>query len=184
MKRMIFYSGPVLMAVVALGFVFLNHRQTASAAKPLDVVSWSNGFPSGEHFNLNIHGKKNDFFLSCDDSSGGGSVFVPEYGNSLIQYIQNKRSSVTELNVIDKCSSSSDDPAKVQLPKGEYQVYSRILDKPSKQGEERSVIFYPKLIETCNDTGLDDFGDATDCENSFLMGTGVITGDGVFVDAG
>lgn len=180
MKRYILGAIPALaILVIGLGFM-LSSGQTAFAAKPQEVVNWSNGFPSGEHFNLNIHGKKDDFFLTCDDSSGGGSVFVPEYGDSLIQYIQNKRSSLSELSVSDKCSSSPSDPAKVQLPKGEYQVYARILAKPRKVDEERSVVFYPKLIEACNDTGLDDFGDAIDCDQSFLMGTGVITGDGVF----
>ena len=27
------------------------------AAKPIDVQYQSNGFPSGQHFNLNLHGK-------------------------------------------------------------------------------------------------------------------------------
>jgi hypothetical protein len=123
---------------------------TAVAGKPIDVVMWSNGFPSGPHFNLNIHGKKDDY--NCDPSSGGGSVFVPEYGDSEIDFIQNKKSSVTELTVHDKCGNYDGDPALVQLPAGEYQVYARILAKPQEDGEPRDVVFYPKLIEACNDT--------------------------------
>ena len=90
------------------------------AGKPAEVVMWSNGFPSGPHFNLNIHGKKDGY--SCDSTSGGGSVFVPEYGESEIDIVQNKRSSVTELTVHDKCASFDSNPALVQLPAGEYQV--------------------------------------------------------------
>ena len=120
------------------------------ADKPIDVVMWSNGFPSGPHFNLNIHGKKDDY--NCDPAGGGGSVFVPEYGDSEIDIVQNKRSSVTELTVQDSCGSFDGDPALVQLPAGEYQVYARILAKPQKEGESRAVVLYPKLVEACNDT--------------------------------
>ena len=136
------------------------------ADKPVDVVMWSNGFPSGPHFNLNIHGKKDDY--NCDPTSGGGSVFVPEYGDSEIDFVQNKRSSVNELTVHDKCAGFDDDPALVQLPAGEHQVYARILATPLKDDEQRDVVFYPKLVEACNDTlsaldtngnGVIDLGD-------------------------
>jgi hypothetical protein len=120
------------------------------AGKPVDVVMWSNGFPSGPHFNLNIHGKMDDYH--CDPTSGGNSVFVPEYGDSEIDFIQNKRSGVTGLLVHDKCATFDGDPALVQLPAGEYQVYARILAKPRKEGEPREVVFYPKLVEACDDT--------------------------------
>ncbi|NHJ32001.1 MAG: hypothetical protein FK732_03980 [Asgard group archaeon] len=151
----------------------------AVAPKPERVIEWSNGFPSGPHFNLNIHGKKEGF--NCDPTPGGGSVFVPEYGTSEIQLIQNKKSSLSELYVWDPCGMT--DPAKVQLPKGEYQVYARILAKPRKVDEERSVIFYPKLIDACNDnveTPIDGFGDFIDCSDESLIGLGVVTSNGVF----
>jgi hypothetical protein len=149
----------------------------AMAGKPAGKIDWSNGFPSGPHFNLNIHGKKDGY--NCDPSPGGGSVFVPEYGYSEIDFVQNIRSSVSELLVHDPCAFD-DDPALVQLPDGVYQVYARILAKPQKEGEPREVVFYPKLVETCDDTGSDDFADAVDCADSFLMGTGVVTSGGMF----
>jgi hypothetical protein len=131
----------------------------AMAGKPVEVVMWSSGFPSGPHFNLNIHGKNDDY--NCDPAAGGGSVFVPEYGDSEIDFVQNKRSNVSELTVQDKCAGFDDDPALVQLPAGEYQVYARILAKPRKEGEPREVVFYPKLVEACSDTlgALDLNGD-------------------------
>lgn len=158
--------------LVALG------ATTAYAAKPAPVAEWSNGFPSGEHFNLNIHGKKAGF--SCDGSGGGGSLFVPEQGASQIDFIQNKRASVTNLTVLDACGSFDGDAARVQLPAGEYQVYARILAKPQKADEPREVVFYPKLIETCDDSGTANFTGATGCEESFLLGSGIVTSGGAF----
>ena len=161
---------------------------TGFADKPVDVVMWSNGFPSGPHFNLNIHGKKDDY--NCDPNSGGGSVFVPEYGDSEIDFVQNKKSSVAELTIHDKCGTFDGDPALVQLPQGEYQVYARILAKPRKEGEPREVIFYPKLVEACNDTlsVLDINGDgAVDLLDLDTDGDGVpdldLDGNGVVDDA-
>ena len=158
------------------------------AGKPAEVVMWSNGFPSGPHFNLNIHGKKDGY--SCDSTAGGGSVFVPEYGESEIDILQNKRSSVTELTVHDKCASFDGNPALVQLPAGEYQVYARILAKPSKQEEPREVILYPKLVEACNDTltVLDTNGNGEiDWSDLDADGDGIadrdIDGNGVINDA-
>lgn len=156
---------------------------TDSGGKPSNVVLWSNGFPSGEHYNLNIHGKIEGF--SCDPTGGGSSIFVSEYGQSEIQLIQNKKSSVDYFNVIDRCSFSPSDPAKIQLPSGEYQVYARILAKPSniKKNETRKVIFYPKLIDACNDNAtnpISGFGDYIDCSNESLVGLGVVTYGGVF----
>ena len=209
-------------AFTVVGFIAAFTMLTAIQAladKPVDVIMWSNGFPSGPHFNLNIHGKKDDY--NCDSSAGGGSIFVPEYGDSEINFVQNKKSNLSELTVHDKCAYFDGDPALVQLPKGEYQVYARILAKPRKEGEPREVVFYPKLVEACNDTltvldtngngeidlgdldtdgdgvlDLDlngdgivdaadlalyyDFPDAVDCENSFLLGAGVVTSGGVF----
>jgi len=148
---------------------------TVSAGKPVKVVEWSNGFPSGPHFNLNIHGKKPDY--TCDSEPGGGSVFVPEYGYSEIQIIQNKKSSISELTVHDKCAFD-DDTVQVQLPNGHYQVYARILAKPRKNNEPREVSFSPKLIEACNDiTDYDLNGDGVvDVYDLLLLD---IDGDGV-----
>ena len=175
-----------LFAILVSGMFVVSglFSLSAFAAKPQETIDWSNGFPSGEHFNLNIHGKKINY--ACNSTPGGNSVFVPEYGNSLIQLIQNKKSSVSELYVRDPCSFGPNDPAKVQIPKGEYQVYARILAKPgkSKIGDERSVIFYPKLIDACNDNltaPIDGFGDYVNCSSDSLIGLGVVTSNGVFV---
>lgn len=173
------FAMAALVITVAITFS-LASTSTASAAKPVEVVEWSNGFPSGPHYNLNIHGKKADY--TCDSEPGGGSIFVPEYGTSEIQYIQNKKSSITELTVLDKCAEQFDgDAAQVQLPKGKYQVYARILAKPTKHDEPREVSFFPKLIEACDDvTDYDINGDGVIDVNDLLLTD--MNGDGV-VDA-
>ena len=173
---MVKFSRLAVVSGLSLGALAIS-ASVALAAKPVEKIEWSNGFPSGPHFNLNIHGKADGF--TCDTEPGGGSVFVPEYGTSEIQLIQNKKSSVSELTVLDKCGDAFDgDPAQVQLPKGEYQVYARILGKPAKNDEPRDVSFYPKLVEACNDTTVYDLnGDGVvDVDDLLLVD---VNGDGV-----
>jgi hypothetical protein len=156
---------------------------------------WNNGFPSGPHLTLNIHGKKDQFkdsetcALPVNGTCYGGSIFIPEYTNgdpSLIQYVMNKKSNLSELCVIDPCSFGSDDPAIVKLPKGEYQVYARILAKPGKpgtvEGEGPRVAFYPRLLDACNQGSVDEeiFGDYWNCDEETLIGLGVATSSGSF----
>jgi hypothetical protein len=64
-SRIMFASAIAVALTLSLAAVI-----TVSAGKPAEVVEWSNGFPSGPHFNLNIHGKKPDFI--CDSEPGGG----------------------------------------------------------------------------------------------------------------
>lgn len=166
-----------MMSALVVG-TFVVASGGVLAGKPAAVTEWSNGFPSGEHYNLNIHGKKDGF--ACDGSAGGGSLFVPEYGDSQIDFVQNRKSSVDGLLIHDTCGGFDGDSAVVQLPSGEYQVYARILAKPQKAGEAREVVFYPKLVEACDDSGTENFTTAISCEESFLLGTGVVTSGGVF----
>jgi len=188
MKGIAIVAVSVLMvAILVLGI------STAMAAKPQDagtnnndVIEMSNGFPSGPHFNLNIHGKKADF--TCASTPGGGSVFVSEYGDSTIQYVSNKKSSVTELTVLDPCAGFDGDPAKVQLPREElgYYVFARILGKPnnsSNDGEPSSIILVPNpVLEVCNQAEGDvenEFGGYTDCDGA-LWALGLVTTQGVY----
>ncbi|WP_153305926.1 hypothetical protein [Desulfogranum mediterraneum] len=155
------------------------------AAKPMDIITLSNGYPSGAHYNLNIHGKS-DFL--CDGSSGGGSVFISEYGDSTISYITNRKSSVTELIALDRCGEAFDgDPAQVQIPYEQqgYYVYADIKGKPNNgnNDKESSVILYPNLVrEACNDTDPlnPDFGTYSECPDSDQLALGLIVGDNVY----
>ncbi len=194
MKRIMIVSVSVLV-VTALVF----GASIAMAAKPdgsnetKDVIAMSNGFPSGMHFNLNIHGKKTDFDGDLT-STGGHSVFILEYSlldngepTEHIEYVSNKKSSATELTVLDKYTEAFDnDPAKVQLPREPegYYVFARILAKPnnsSNDGEPSSIILYPNVVvEACNDPGNKDFGDLTNCPDDPLLALGLIVGPNVY----
>jgi hypothetical protein len=180
------FSLAILAIVLALAI------SPAMAAKPQDVISQSNGYPSGMHFNLNIHGK-DALTFNCNSTDGGNSIFVPEYGTATIQYVSNKKSSVYELTVLDACGM--DGTAKVQLPSHimlddgtvipaeGYYVFARILGKPNNgdcpDGDCPSqIILQPNVVlGACSDNGSDpDFGSYTDC----LLSLGLIVGNNVY----
>ncbi len=161
-----------VMFCLALAAGMLLPASAVLAGKSMDVIARSNGFPSGAHLNLNIHGKQDGF--AADTTSGGGSVFVPEYGVSTVSYVSNKRGSIAELTVLDNCGEAFDgDPALVQLPyetQG-YYVFARILGKPGNSavpGDPSSILLVPNpVLEVCNDDPANpdpNFGDYTDCD--------------------
>ncbi len=152
----------VVLSMITAGVFASNF---ADAAKPHAVIDWSNGFPSGEHSTMNIHGKKAGY--NCDNSLEGkelygSSVFVPMFGTSEINIVSNKRSSITEGKAIDPCAApfgygNNIDPALYQLPTGEHQVYWRILGTPNNgngqggnDGSSEAKITFPPLIDQCN----------------------------------
>ena len=187
-----------LVSVLLVVTLVFGIATAAMAGKPQDVIEKSNGFPSGPHFNLNIHGKKFDY--NCDPAPGGGSVFMCEYGESKIQYVSNKKSSLTQLVVFDPCSecfeNAPDDnpvtvmlPHKIQLDTGEvvetggFFVFGRILGKPNngKNDPESSVILgLNEVMQACNDDPNNpdpNFGDYTSCDEVAL---GLIVGPNVY----
>ena len=191
MNRILTVSTIAIFAVImGLGVV-----SPAIAAKPQPVIEISNGFPSGEHHNLNIHGKK-DGFSGCDDV-GGSSIFMAEYGKGTIEFVSNQKASLDSLTALDKCAEQFDgDPARVQVPYENegYYVFWRILAKPNNgnTGDPSSVILYPNmdLLTLCNDndgTGqvIEGFDQFTSCEDQNAEGIsplGVITKDGQILD--
>lgn len=100
-----------------------------------------NGFPSGTHYNLNIHGKKDGFFCPeqeylFEEPIYGNSIFVPEDGQSSI-FIESgktggKAATITELQATDPCGFDNNG-ATVKLPPNPngYRVYARVLAKPT-----------------------------------------------------
>jgi hypothetical protein len=153
----------VVISMITAGVFASNF---ADAAKPHAVIDWSNGFPSGEHSTMNIHGKKIGY--NCDNSLEGkelygSSVFVPMFDTSEINIVSNKRSSITEGKAIDPCAEpfgqpgNKNDPALYQLPTGEHQVYWRILGIPNNgngnngnDGSSEARITFPTLIDQCD----------------------------------
>ena len=176
----------VVVSVMVIAALVLG-ASTAIAAKPdrstgNDVIERSNGFPSGAHFNLNIHGKNENF--TCNSTPGGGSIFVDEDGPATIQYVSNKKSSVAELTVLDPCAVDGG-TAKVQLPYEQqgYYVFARILGKPNNGsgGSESSVILYPnEVVQACNDPGNLNFGSLTECPDDPLLALGLIVGTNLY----
>ena len=170
-------------ATIGYGDVF-----DAFAAKPQKVIEYSNGYPSGAHFNLNIHGKDSSY--NCDSSPGGNSVFILETGDSTIQYFSNKKSAEANLVAKDPCAETFDgDPVLVQIPKEDqgYYVFARVPSNHQNTGGTSSLIMIPDPnIQACNDTeeGDPDFGDLTSCPddplNEDLLALGLITSNGVF----
>ncbi len=180
MKKMINFSLSAISILIVLSLI-----NPAMAAKPLPVIAFSNGYPSGPHDNLNMHGKS-DF--TCDSAEGGKSVFISEYGDSTVTYVTNKKSSVTELKVLDKCAEPFDgDPAKVQLPYENegFFVFAAIKARPNNgnNAEESSIILSPNLVrQACNDTDPinPDFPTYTECPNDDLLALGLIVGNNVY----
>ena len=187
----------IVLVVTALSLVaLLVGASVAMAAKPPhagegnQLIPRPNGFPAGPHYNLNIHGKKVGF--ACNDTPGGGSVFVDEYGPATIQYVSNKKKSLTELMVLDPCAVNNG-TAKVQLPyeADGYYVFGRILGKPDhgKNCKDPTcpskVILYPNMvIQACNDTGYNTtaFGNLTACPpGDSLLALGLIVHNQVYV---
>jgi hypothetical protein len=138
----------------------------ASAVKPGEEVN-PNGFPSGDHYTLNIHGKKLDFQCpeSTLDENGetvyGNSLFIPEDGQG-IQILMESGSSkgkkaelFVDFGVVDPCSADFDgDAAVVQLPANDagYRVYGRPLAKPT---DEPSLSVIPELVTVEDELGND-----------------------------
>ena len=191
MKRNVIILVSVLLAVtLAVGGSIAMAAKPEDAGKPPhagegnQTIARPNGFPAGKHFNLNIHGKKDGY--TCNNTSGGGSVFVDEYGNATIQYVTNKKSSVTSLTVLDSCAVNNG-TAIVQLPyeADGYFVFGRILGKPNhgKNGNASSVILYPNVvIQACNDTENNtDFGNWASCPGDPLLALGFILYNQVYL---
>ena len=110
--------------------------------KNMDVIAKSNGFPSGAHFNLNIHGKDPSTFTLPDPLPTpplGNPIFISEYSpywdgatwaEETIQYESGRKSSVAELEVWDAWAQSLDgSPALVKLPYEAEGFYNKCLTR-------------------------------------------------------
>jgi hypothetical protein len=155
MKRMLLH----LLISIVLACIAAS---PALATKPGQDVN-PNGFPSGEHYNLNIIGKKLSF--TCPDQeydengnpAYGNVVFVPEDGVGIRILMQSgkgkKAEQITTLQATDPCAADFDgDEAVLQIPKNEggYHVYARALAKPT---EEPDMTVTPELVAVEDESG-------------------------------
>lgn len=190
MKRIIISAISImLLLIIVLGAI------PAMAAKPIDVQYQSNGFPSGHHFNLNLHGRDP---LTYTGNPTGNAVTIALDGSSTIEYLSNKKNrNNTELVVLDALAENFGpdyDPAQVYLPynifdesdntvkpAGGYYVYGRILGTPNNGSEGPSNIlltqnFIVSAANSANDT-TDSWPFGFDPDDD-LLGLGVVTTDG------
>ena len=91
----------ILMATVSAMLVgtLIQGVLPVMAGQPQDVIINSTEYPSGPHFNLNVHGKNPGTFLYEEGLSGLKSVFIDEYGESTTQYIGNVQKCLHSLKI-------------------------------------------------------------------------------------
>ena len=185
----------IVVGLVLLVIVAVLGVSPALAAKPIDVQYQSNGFPSGQHFNLNLHGRDP---LTYTGTPTGNAVVITLSGSSTLEYLSNKKNrNNTELVVLDSLAENFGpdyDPAQVYLPYNivdesdnttksaeGYYVYGRILGSPNKGSEGPSTILLTQnfIVAAANATdnttdgwpfGFDPNGD--------LLGLGLVTTQG------
>jgi hypothetical protein len=120
---------------------------TAIAGEPRDLIEKSKSYPSGRHFNLPPHGKDPRSFFCKEMPQSGKSISIDEYGKSTAQYMTNKRSPVTDLNVLEPCIGCFNDPADDSLsalgPSNIRYVYNATPEgfitfySPTSEGKEK-----------------------------------------------
>jgi hypothetical protein len=166
------------MPKVVVGGILAALVISADAAKPVDDngVPFGNGAPSGEHFNLVLLGKKDNFACPPPEYDGlnnqvyGNVIFMPrEQGSDPITILMESGSKgpkgkqdASELEVTDWCTESfpdygqnQGDQAVLRLPKADaYAVYARILGKPIGDGEPTAHIA-PGLAYVEDESGND-----------------------------
>ena len=195
-----------VLAVIAVLIVSLAFGlSTAMAAKPQksgsdkDVIALSNGFPSGPHETLNIHGKKADYQCvecepcsNCDPPVQCNVVNIPEYTTEAvtISYVSGRKVRIDELTVFDSCAGfdppGQEDGAEVWLPyepEG-YWVFARALGKPTK-GDPNEPGYEPRRIIFQNDdnspVAYSLFGEVENPDQvPLVFPVGVITKDGAY----
>lgn len=169
----------IRLAVLIFPFLLVALGLTLATSQERNVNP--NGFPSGEHYNLNIIGKNTNF--TCPepvfDEFGkpvyGNVIFVPENGTNIQIFMQSGKKGktktgelITGLQVIDPCTTDFDgDEAIVQLPANEfgYDVYARALATPT---DNPYMEVFPELFAV-----EDEFGDT-------LIWLGIVYSNGIF----
>jgi hypothetical protein len=153
MKKLLTFT--MLLSLCA---TFLLFTAPAFAVKPGETLN-PNGFPSGEHYNLNLNAKKSDYNCTpaVTDEAGnpvyGKVIFIPQDTSSFsdgtvgILMESGKKGprgapDCTTLEVVDQCAGFDENPAVLRLPKSEYgyNVYLRAKGKPT-DGDENMMIF-------------------------------------------
>ncbi len=202
MKRLLIPMIVVLALLIgsASAVFAVKPEKYPDGGKPWDVITMSNGFPSGEHETLNIHGKKADYeCIECIPDPGVvqcNVINIPEYTDEVsvpvtITYVSGKKVKIDELTVFDSCAGfdnpGQEDGAEVWLPYEElgYYVIARAHGKPAK-GDPNAPGYTPRRIifqnaVDDNPTAFTLFGDVENPDQvPFVFPLGVITKDGAY----
>ena len=205
MKRTLIVAVSLLLIatlVLSASVVMADKPQKSGSGK--DVIVLSNGFPSGDHETLNIHGKQAGYVCeecepcpstdpTCDPPIQCNVVNVPEYTTEegvTISYVSGRKVKIGELTVFDSCAGfdppGQEDGAEVWLPYEEqgHWVFARALGKPAK-GDPNEPGYEPRRIIFQNEDGSPTayslFGEVTNPEQVPLMlPLGLITKSGAY----
>ena len=200
--------------IVLLGTIFVIGFEDVSVSaakggipgKSIAVQLNSNGFPSGPHINLNMHGRDLGW-SGCQDVEGppksddndlGHNVNTPIEGVGDILFVSNKKSNNPNMTVWDNCTqnvhASDTDPAKVQIPPNEdgWYVYWRMQAGNNNNQVLANVTFTPNLnlLAMCNDDptnpiiNFSEFNDCQDMNDDLIMPIAQVHGDGIFSSDG
>ncbi len=184
----------LLGAIFVIGFddVSVSAAKGGIPGKSIAVQLNSNGFPSGPHINLNIHGRDLGW-SGCQDVEGppksddndlGKNINAPLEGTGTILFVSNKKSTNTDMTVWDNCTQgvhpSDTDAAKVQIPPNGndgWFVYWRMQAGNNNNQALADVILTPNLnlLAMCNDDpdnpiiGFSEFNDCQDMGEEMIM---------------
>ena len=193
----------ITASTILLGGIFaisFGDEMIAFAAKPVDVIEKSNGYPSGAHHNLNVHGTDPANPPDCIYEPDSNSVWVAnaddptnpgdERDENTIQYFSNKKkNSSGDFEVRDPCSEPLDgDAAIVRIPYDTqgYYVYARVPGN-HQNSPGSSLIMTPSPYVTACDFAADpdnpDYGDLENCDvqaDPDLALLGYVSSQGVY----
>jgi hypothetical protein len=189
-------STVLLGGIFAMGF---GDEMEAFAAKRQQVIDKSNGYPSGFHHNLNVHGTDPTNLRDCTYTPDSNSVWVAnvdapgggdERDENTIQYFSNKKkNSSSDYEVRDPCTEPLDgSPAVVRIPHDSqgYYVYARVPGN-HQNSDGSSLIMTPSPYVTACDFAADpnnpDYGDLENCEEQTdpdLALLGYVSSQGVY----
>jgi hypothetical protein len=163
-------SSSITLGVLVLSCLFFV--TTALAGRSFK----GNGFPCGEHYNLNIISKKDGF--SCPDESNTDQnvIYIPVDNDPKVEPIQiymdsgkkKDMGNYTEFIVTDWCAGFGDSNAYLKLPAANregYAVYARAV---GKLGDGLNIEIFDPTLNFIKDENQDN-----------LLPLGLITQDGV-----
>jgi hypothetical protein len=205
-KRQNINGKKLLMTIVAsitiLGAVFtigFGDDMAAFAAKSKEVMDKSNGYPSGFHHNLNVHGTDPTNPPDCTYEPDSNSVWVANADNppggidertqNTIEYFSNtKKNQSSDYEVRDPCSESLDgDPARVRIPYDSegYYVYARVPSNHQNSPDSSLTMIPSPYVTTCDlsEDPNGSFDDLEHCEESTdpdLALLGYVSSQGVY----